>query len=152
GARMCRAAADNYPNINRDLLITGAVFHDSGKMDEFEYDFRIDYSTQGRLLTHVYMSAKLAEQLIERVEGFPSEKRLQLLHIILSHHGETERSPVLPMTLEACLLHHVENMDAQIAAFQREMDKTSDDKAWTGYVNLIGRYLYRGEGRAPAED
>lgn len=150
--RMCRAAADNYPNINRDLLITGAVFHDSGKMDEFEYDFRIDYSTQGRLLTHVYMSAKLAEQLIERIENFPSEKRLQLLHIILSHHGETERSPVLPMTLEACLLHHIENMDAQIAAFQREMDKGSDGKPWTGYVNLIGRYLYRGESRAPAED
>ncbi|MDP8242902.1 MAG: OB-fold nucleic acid binding domain-containing protein [Candidatus Hinthialibacter antarcticus] len=151
--RMCRAAADNYPNINRDLLITGAVFHDSGKMDEFEYDFRIDYSTQGRLLTHVYMSTKLAEQLIERLEAFPEEKRRLLLHIILSHHGETERSPVLPMTLEACLLHHVENMDAQIAAFQREMDKVGNEsKPWTGYVNLIGRYLYRGEPQAPDDE
>ncbi len=146
--RMCRAAAENYPNINHDLLVAGAVFHDSGKMDEFEYDFRIDYSTEGRLLTHVYMSALLAERLIERQENFPEETRRQLLHIILSHHGETERSPVVPMTLEACLLHHIENMDAQVAAFQREMDKAEDGKAWTGYVNLIGRFLYRGPVQA----
>ena len=81
--RMCRAAADNYPNINRDLLIAGAVFHDSGKMDEFDFDFRIDYSTEGRLLTHVYMSTALAERLIAAQEAFPEEKRRLLLHIIL---------------------------------------------------------------------
>ncbi len=150
--QLCRFIGQHYPAVNTDLLITGAVFHDSGKMDEFIYDFRIDYSTEGRLLGHIYIGTSLADRLMGNIPDFPIEKRRLLLHMILSHHGETERSPVLPMTLEANLLHFIENMDAQTIAFTREMDKVKEeDQAWTGFVNLIQRFLYRGE-TTPSEE
>ncbi|MEW6237899.1 MAG: HD domain-containing protein [Candidatus Omnitrophota bacterium] len=151
--RLCRAIAPNYPRVAEDLLLAGAVFHDAGKMREFVYHYRIDYSTDGRLLGHIYMGTALAENLMDRLPDFPPEKRRRLLHVILSHHGEVERSPILPMTLEANLLHHIENMDAQMAAYEREMDKAeSGAKEWTGYVNLIQRYLYLGENHSPSQN
>jgi 3'-5' exoribonuclease len=146
--RLCRCISPMYSGVDCDLLTTGAVFHDLGKTVEFDYQYKIDYSTDGRLLGHVYISAAIAEQIISEIKDFPAEKRRQLLHIILSHHGETERSPVLPMTLEAALLHHIENMDAQMMAFIREMNKArGENQDWTSYVNLIQRYLYLGDSR-----
>ena len=144
--KQCRLIAPFYPRVDSDLLLAGAVFHDLGKTEELVYDYRIDYSTDGRLLGHVFIGAEIAVRLMDRAEPFPKEKRRLLLHLILSHHGEVERSPILPMTLEACLLHHLENMDAQMAAIVREMNKArSAGNAWTGYVNLIDRFLYLGE-------
>lgn len=142
---ICRCVGPYYPGVNVDLLATGAVFHDLGKINEFEYRYRIDYSTEGRLLGHIYIGSAIVEKLIQGLPDFPEEKRRQLLHIILSHHGEVERSPILPMTLEAALLHHIENMDAQMMAFIREMNKAREEsQEWTGYVNLIQRPLYLG--------
>ncbi len=143
---LCLNIAPSYPPVNPDLLVTGAIFHDLGKSIEFDYKYRIDYSTEGRLLGHIYIGASFVERLIDSLDDFPFEKRKQLLHMILSHHGETDRSPILPMTLEANLLHHIENMDAQMMAFMREMNKAREESAeWTSYVNLIERYLYLGE-------
>ncbi len=144
--KLCGLTAPFYPRADRDLLIAGAVFHDSGKMEEFQYDFRIDYSSEGRLWGHIFIGASLAERLIDRLPDFPAEKKRLLLHLILSHHGEVNRSPILPMTLESILLHHVENLDAQATAIQREMNNVYDrDREWSGYVNLIERFLYLGK-------
>lgn len=151
--KLCQLIAPFYPRANRDLLVAGAVFHDSGKMEEFQYDFRIDYSTEGRLWGHIFIGASLAEKLIARLPDFPEEKKRQVLHIILSHHGEVERSPILPMTLEATLLHHIENMDAQANAVQREMNNVYDqNREWSGYVNLLERFLYLGESNNGEEN
>lgn len=143
---LAKTIGAHYDGIDVDLLITGAIFHDCGKMDEFVYDYRVDYSTDGRLMGHIFMGAALLERLIARIPDFPEEKRRRLVHMVLSHHGEKDKGAVVvPMTLEACLLHHIENMDAQMAAFQREMSKPEHmEREWTGYVNLIERYLYRG--------
>ena len=144
--KLCGLTAPFYPRADRDLLIAGAVFHDSGKMEEFQYDFRIDYSSEGRSWGHIFIGASLAERLIDRLPDFPAEKKRLLLHLILSHHGEVNRSPILPMTLESILLHHVENLDAQATAIQREMNNVYDrDREWSGYVNLIERFLYLGK-------
>lgn len=144
--KLCRLIAPLYPEVNPDLLVTGAVFHDCGKMEELTYDSHIDYSTDGRLLGHLYIGVMIVDRLIGRLPSFPGGKRRQLLHIILSHHGEVERSPVLPMTLEACLFHFIDNMDAQMAAVRREINAVRDeDREWTGYVNLLNRFLYLGE-------
>lgn len=151
-ARQCDLIAPFHPRVDRDLLVTGAILHDSGKMDELVYNFNFDYSTMGRLLGHIFIGANLVEKLIEGIPGFPADTRQRLLHMILSHHGEIERSPVTPMTIEACLLHHIENMDAQLSAFSRELGKAeAENQEWTGYVKLIDRYLYAGEGAAPAQ-
>ncbi len=144
--KLCQQIGSHYLRVNKDLLMTGAVFHDAGKCIELVYDYRIDYSTEGRLLGHIYLGTQMAEKLMSQIPDFPEEKRRQLLHIILSHHGDTERSPVLPMTLEANLLHFIENMDAQEAALEREMDKVKGEgNTWTGFINLIQRFLYLGE-------
>lgn len=142
----CRFIALHYPRIDRNLLTAGAIFHDIGKTIEFEYQFSFDYSTQGRLLGHVFIGANLVEKWIGAIPGFPEEKRNRLIHMILSHHGETERSPILPMTMEAELLHHIENMDAQLTAFERELGKAdAGQEEWTPFVKLIDRFLYHGK-------
>jgi 3'-5' exoribonuclease len=142
----CRFIAQHYPRIDRDLLTAGAIFHDIGKTIEFEYQFSFDYSTVGRLLGHVYIGANLVEKWMDGIPGFPEDKRNRLIHMILSHHGETERSPILPMTMEAELLHHIENMDAQLTAYERELSKAdAGQMEWTPFVKLIDRFLYHGK-------
>ncbi|MBN2327698.1 MAG: HD domain-containing protein [Candidatus Omnitrophica bacterium] len=151
--KMCRQMAAFYPEIDSDLLITGAVFHDCGKLDEYVYKTQIDFSTEGRLLGHLFQGSFIVERLVDGIPGFPREKRMLLLHIIASHHGEVVRSPVLPMTMEACLLHHVENMDAQMAAIRREMNAArKQNQTWTGYVKLMERALYLGENGNPSDN
>ncbi len=151
--KLCQRIADFYPEIDRDLLVTGAVFHDCGKMDELVYDSYIDYSTEGRLIGHLIQGTMMVERFIASIPDFPPQKRMLLLHILVSHHGEVERSPILPMTMEACLLHHIENMDAQMAAIRREMKAAQKEKnAWTGYIKLIERPLYLGEINEPDDN
>ena len=149
--KISSTVASSYKHVNRDLLMTGTIFHDIGKIEEFEYANKFDYSTDGRLLGHLFLGIRIVEELIDSIPDFPSEKRRLLLHMIASHHGDIERSPIVPMTLEACLLHHIENMDAQMMAFEREMEKAREENlAWTNYVSLISRYLY--VGNADKED
>jgi 3'-5' exoribonuclease len=144
--KICKQIGHFYPEIDLDLLATGAIFHDCGKIDEFIYQTQIDYSTEGRLLGHLFQGTLIVERLIAKIPNFPQKKRMQLLHIIASHHGEVERSPVLPMTLEASLLHHVENLDAQMAALRREIAIAKKEKrTWTGFIKLLERSLYLGE-------
>ncbi len=151
--KICRLIAPFYPEINPDLLLTGAVFHDCGKLDEYIYDTKIDFSTEGRLIGHLFQGSFIVERLITQIDGFPKEKRTLLLHMMASHHGEIERSPVFPMTIEACLLHHIENMDAQMTAIRREMNiAQKENKSWTRYINLMGRALYLGENQAPSHN
>jgi len=140
---LCRAVAPFYPKIDRDLLITGAILHDIGKVQELRYDIAFDYTNRGRLLGHVILGDELLRSYAAQVEGFPDELLMRLRHMMLSHHGDIERSPVLPMTLEASLLHYIDNMDAQINASIREMEKSTDpSREWTDYVNLLGRSLF----------
>lgn len=144
-AELCRLAAPFYPKVNLDLLITGAVLHDLGKTRELTYSVAFDYTTEGRLIGHVVMGYQLLEQYAAQLENFPRDTLTYLGHMILSHHGQAERSPVLPMTLEACLLHYLENMDAQIMATLREMEKSREiGRDWTEYIGLLGRMLFAG--------
>jgi len=140
---LCRAVVPFYPKIDKDLLITGAILHDIGKVQELRYDIAFDYTNRGRLLGHVILGDELLRSYAAQVEGFPDELLMRLRHMMLSHHGDIERSPVLPMTLEASLLHYIDNMDAQINASIREMEKSTDpSREWTDYVNLLGRSLF----------
>lgn len=144
--KICRQIGHFYPEVDLDLLTAGAIFHDCGKIDEFIYQTQIDYSTEGRLLGHLYQGMLIVDRLIATIPDFPQEKRMQLLHILASHHGEVERSPILPMTLEASLLHHIENLDAQMAALRREIAAAKKEKrTWTGFIKLLERSLYLGE-------
>lgn len=129
--------------LNKDLLIAGALFHDIGKIYEYSYDRVIDMTPEGRLIGHIYISAHMVDQEVAGIDGFPEELRLQLLHLVLGHHGQLEfGSPKLPMTKEAMLLHMLDDLDAKLIGFSSIIESTPDGEAFTAYSGIYNRYLY----------
>jgi 3'-5' exoribonuclease len=140
-SRVADAIAGQYPDVNRDLLMTGAILHDIGKVVEFNYTKAIDYSDQGRLLGHIVLGEKIVADAINRLESFPEETELQLLHLILSHHGEKEYgSPIRPKTPEAFILNHADDIDAKANVFERK--RADSDEAWSEFNRPLERFLY----------
>ena len=140
-----------YPQIDRDLLLTGVFLHDVGKIDELTYQKAFGYSDEGQLIGHLvigveYVDRKAAEAEKLTGEPIPDELVLRLKHMILSHHGTYEfGSPKLPMTLEAVALNQLDNLDAKIASFHDQMrDDRDHSSAWTQYNPSIGRKLFKG--------
>jgi 3'-5' exoribonuclease len=128
------------------MLTAGALLHDIGKVGELSYEGAFDYTDEGRLLGHLYMGAEWVTGECARIEGFPPDKAMLVKHMILSHHGELEfGSPKRPKTLEAILLHFVENMDAKANAFHDAMEDLREGATWTDYQRMFERYLYAGK-------
>ena len=144
GVTMCSL----YPNINRDVLMIGIFLHDIGKIDEMTHELCVEYTTVGRLLGHVHLGAEMVTAKIATIEGFPEKLRLELLHCVLAHHGELQYgSPVVPKSLEAIVLHHIDNLDAQTAAFSRIIeDSREKGQEWSEYMPLIDRMIWNREG------
>ncbi|MEA3345593.1 MAG: OB-fold nucleic acid binding domain-containing protein, partial [Chloroflexota bacterium] len=108
-----------FPDIDCDLLTSGILLHDIGKVREFTYEREINYSDEGRLLGHVLLSYEMLMGHLACLDDFPQELALRLRHMVLSHHGRYEwGSPRRPKTLEACALHYLDNLDAQVNRFQ----------------------------------
>jgi 3'-5' exoribonuclease len=146
-----------YPDLDRDLLLTGIFLHDIGKVDELCYDRAFGYTDVGQLVGHLVMgvemvSGKAARSAELTGEPFPDELLLRLKHMIVSHHGAYEfGSPKLPMTLEAIALHCLDNLDAKIHAFTREIrDDPSRDSSWTPFQQSLGRRLFKGTSQGDA--
>lgn len=141
-------AAAHYPGANRDLLIAGGILHDIGKIHEFLYDRLIDYSDAGRLVGHIVMGVEMLDAKIAKIEGFPENLAMELRHLILSHHGTLEfGSPKRPKTLEALIVHHIDDLDAKVNAFQTFVGGTADSESkWTPFHRLLERYIYKGNG------
>lgn len=134
-------------SVNADLLFSAGFLHDIGKVDEFSTHGFIEYSTPGRLLGHITLGANQVLEKISHIPDFSEQLKEQLVHCILSHHGQKERgSPVVPMTIEALILNFADDLDASVAAFQRIMTREKEPgKVWSNYVNLIDRFIYFGE-------
>lgn len=143
---MCALAdliCTNYPDLHRDLLISGALLHDIGKVFELSTEVSIDYTIEGRLLGHITQGVLWIEKMMNGIENFPSEIRRQLLHIILSHQGDgTMGSPVKPMTREALALHYLDELDSRMSAFSQVEAKTPDTADFSEYVRLMDRFFY----------
>lgn len=145
-AGICRMLSAHYEGVDADLLLGGALLHDVGKVHELSYEGAFDYTDEGRLLGHLYMGAEYVSGVCAALPGFPQEKAMLLKHMILSHHGELEYgSPKRPKTLEAILLHHVENMDAKATAFSDAIAEIREGARWTDYQRMFERYLYSGK-------
>ena len=141
-AGLCESMTQQYPRINRDLLTTAALLHDIGKIEELSYDRVIDYSDAGRFLGHVLLGVTFVSEQITQIGEFPQEKAQLLLHAIASHHGELEwGSPKRPKTLEALIIHHVDNLDAKVKGFL-EIVEGSRNAQWTDLRNLFRRPLH----------
>lgn len=144
---ICRLIGRHYDrSVNADLVTTAAFLHDIGKIQEFSLNGFIEYSTCGRLLGHITLGANLVLAKIVGLGTFPESLKEQLIHCILSHHGQKERgAPVVPMTLEALILSYADDLDSSVAAFQRIMTREREPgKVWSNYVNLIDRFIYLG--------
>jgi 3'-5' exoribonuclease len=151
--------ADLYPELDRDLLLTGIFLHDIGKVDELCYDRGFAYSDEGQLVGHLVMGVEMLRDKVARSsdltgEPFPDETLLRLKHMIVSHHGTHEfGSPKLPMTLEAVALHYLDNLDAKIHAFTREIrDDPCRGSSWTPFHQNLGRRLFKGAPAAGTDD
>jgi 3'-5' exoribonuclease len=145
---LCRLLADYYPAVNRDLLVTAAILHDMGKVDELEWERVFDYTDAGRLLGHIALGAFRVQERIRSVPDFPVELANSLIHCILSHHGELEwGSPKRPKTLEAIVLHYAENLDGKVASFLSFAKRYPDPQhpGWTQFNKALDRYLYVGQ-------
>jgi len=142
-----------YPQIDRDLLLTGAMLHDIGKIDELGYQRDLTYTDEGQLIGHLVMAVSLLDRKIgeaEKLSGepFPTEIALRLKHMIVSHHGEYEYgSPKLPMTVEAVALYCLDNLDAKVFSFQQQLrDDPNIGSPWTNFNPNLGRKLFKGYG------
>ncbi|MCK9230701.1 MAG: HD domain-containing protein [Syntrophales bacterium] len=143
--RLMIAVSGHYEDLNRDLLITGCILHDIGKITELSYSTMIDYTDEGRLVGHIVLGVEMADRVIRELEGFPEHLALELRHILLSHHGLLEYgSPKRPKTREALLINFIDDLDAKMNAFETHMAGGDDDSPWTNYHRLLDRFLYRG--------
>jgi 3'-5' exoribonuclease len=150
-----------YPELNRDLLLMGVFLHDLGKVRELSYDRAFGYTDEGQLVGHIDLGIEMLNAKVARVpdltgEPFPTELLLRLKHMIVSHHGTYEfGSPRLPMTPEAIALHYLDNLDAKIHSFTRDIrDDASGTSAGTPYNQNTQRRLFKGvrEGSEPVMD
>lgn len=141
-----------YPQIDRDLLLTGAFLHDLSKIDELTYDRELAYSDEGQLIGHIVMAVSMLEAKVREAEKLsgeriPEELVLRLKHMLVSHHGEYEYgSPKLPMTLEAVALYCLDNLDAKVFAFDQQLrDDPNLGSPWTFYHPTLNRKLFKGQ-------
>lgn len=139
--RTAKVLADIYP-VDRDLLSFGAAFHDVGKVEELSWHGSFSYTTEGRLLGHVLLGDRIINSYIQQVPGFPEDLAMHLSHIMLSHQGETQYgSPKRPKTLEALLVHFIDNLDARVEMFMQATQHVSPD-GWSHHDNPLERALY----------
>ena len=139
----CDLVSRNYPDVNRDLLLTGAFLHDVGKVHELTYQRSITYTTKGQLLGHMIIELEMLHEKLAHIPGFPDELKILIEHLIISHHGQYEYgSPKLPMFPEALMLHYLDDLDSKMesmrAHFEREAETESN---WTSYNASLGRVL-----------
>lgn len=140
---ICDFVSHLYP-LNKDLLITGAILHDIGKVYEYHVKPTIDFSVEGRLVGHIPLGDKVVCEKAAKINNFPKELLMKLRHLILAHHGEYEKASArLPQTLEAIVLHYSDNLDAQTVGVQQLIQAVKNpDADWTEYDRLNNRYFY----------
>ena len=140
--RVARSLAEIYP-VDRDLLFFGAIFHDVGKVRELSWDSGgFAYTTEGRLLGHVVLGERLVSSYIRMLPAFSEELRLKLSHVLISHQGEIEYgSPERPKTMEALLVHLIDNLDARAAMYIESIQNVSPG-GWSHHENPLRRALY----------
>jgi 3'-5' exoribonuclease len=149
---LCRLVAAHYPELDADLLITGAVLHDIGKLDELCYERAINYTTEGQLLGHIILELEQVTKKMDVIEGFPPGLKTLIKHLLISHHGEYEfGSPKLPMFPEAVVLHYLDDLDSKMAAARAILGVDGGEKEWTGYSPALNRRLLRLDLFSPRE-
>jgi len=138
--QLAKQVAAHYPELNADLLMTAAILHDVGKLDELCYDRAIGYTTEGQLLGHIVMELETVSKAMDAIEGFPANLKTVVQHLLISHHGQYEfGSPKLPMIREAMVFHYLDDMDSKMAAVRAALAADSGEEEWSSYSAALGR-------------
>ena len=136
--RLCDYYCGAYPILNRDLLITAAIFHDIGKTQELSAFPVNDYTDDGQLLGHIMIGAEMVHDGARQIPGFPAKLESELKHCILAHHGELEYgSPKKPALMEAAALNLADNTDARMETFRELFENAGEQNEWLGYNRLF---------------
>jgi len=132
--------AEHYPELDLDLLLTAAILHDVGKLDELCYDRAIAYTSEGQLLGHIVMEIETVTNAMNKIEGFPPALKTVVQHLLISHHGQYEfGSPKLPMIREALVFHYMDDLDSKLAAVRAALAVESGDDLWSVYSGALQR-------------
>ncbi|HEY4365394.1 MAG TPA: OB-fold nucleic acid binding domain-containing protein [Bryobacteraceae bacterium] len=142
---LAKFTASHYANIDFDLLLSGVILHDLGKIHELSYARGFGYTTEGQLIGHIMIGMRMVDEKIREVPGFPPQLRDLLQHLILSHHGQMDfGSPKVPMFPEAMLLHLLDNMDSKMECMRGLIEKDRQvEGVWTGYNSALERSVLK---------
>ena len=139
-----RLLATHYAELDVDLLLTAAMLHDVGKLDELCYERAIGYTTEGQLLGHIVMELETVSRAMDGIPGFPAPLKTVVQHMLISHHGQYEfGSPKLPMIREAMVFHYMDDLDSKMAAVRAALGSGAGDDQWSAYSTALGRKFLR---------
>lgn len=142
--KICELMCEFHQELNKDLLIAGAMIHDLGKIEELRYDSAFEYTDKGKLIGHIVIASNIVRDEIKKISGFPVELENNLIHIILSHQGKLEHaSPVVPKTAEAIALYQADELSAKVNAYKNVIEselKTGSN--WTRFIQLAETDLH----------
>jgi 3'-5' exoribonuclease len=142
--KLAHRLADQYPQVDRDLLVAGAFFHDIGKIRELTGDRGAEYTDEGKLVGHLVMTAQWIHDKARRV-GVPRELEHHIVHLVLAHHGKVQfGSPKEPLTLEALLTHYLDEIDSRVNSWLNLMGREGGSRRWTGTDNIYEQTIWRG--------
>jgi 3'-5' exoribonuclease len=141
---MAKQVSAHYPELNVDLLMTAAILHDVGKLDELCYDRAIGYTVEGQLLGHIVMEVETVSKSMDAIEGFPANLKTVVQHLLISHHGQYDfGSPKLPMIREALVFHYLDDLDSKLAAVRAALALDTGEPEWSAYSSALGRKFLR---------
>lgn len=141
---LAKQIAAHYPELDVDLLLTAAMLHDVGKLEELCYERAISYTVEGQLLGHIVMELETVSKAMDAIEGFPANLKTVVQHLLISHHGQYDfGSPKLPMIREALAFHYMDDLDSKLAAVRAALALDTGEPEWSAYSGALGRKFLR---------
>ena len=141
---LAKQIATHYPELDVDLLLTAAMLHDVGKLDELCYERAIGYTVEGQLLGHIVMELETVSKAMDAIPGFPANLKTVVQHLLISHHGQYEfGSPKLPMIREAMAFHYMDDLDSKLAAARAALAMDTGEPDWSAYSGALQRKFLR---------
>jgi 3'-5' exoribonuclease len=143
-----------HSELNKELLLSGAMLHDIGKIEELSYESAFEYTDKGKLVGHIVIASNLVRDEIKKISNFPIELENNLIHLILSHQGKLEHaSPVVPKTAEAIALYQADELSAKVNAYQNAIDsELKSDSNWTRFISLANTDLHKSKFTDTSEE
>ena len=137
---LAKQIAAHYPELNVDLLLTAAILHDVGKLDELCYERAVGYTIEGQLLGHIVLELESVSKAMDTIPGFPPHLKTVVQHLLISHHGEYEfGSPKLPMIREALVFHYMDDLDSKLGAVRAALSTPSGEPEWSIFSPALSR-------------